>query len=57
MENASTRIENLERILRKLIEIYTLAPRSEAYQFRRWLDLAITETRCQIEKARLGSVH
>jgi hypothetical protein len=57
METRSTRIENLERILRELIEIHALAPGAPACQFRMWLALAITETRFQIEKMRMGTIH
>lgn len=56
MEARSTRIENLEHILRELMEIYALAPGAQT-QFRIWLGLAITETRFQIEKMRRGTIH
>ena len=57
MEIRRRRIENLERILRELMEIHALTPGAQAYQFRIWLDLAITETRFQIEKMRMETVH
>jgi hypothetical protein len=57
MATRSNRIENLERILRELIEIHSLASSTPACQFRMWLDLAITETRLQIERTRMGTVH
>lgn len=57
MEIRHGRIENLERILRELMEIHALAPGAQARQFRMWLDLAITETRFQIEKMRMETVH
>jgi hypothetical protein len=52
-----SRIENLERILRELLEIHALAPGAQACQFRLWLDLAISETRSQIEKMRMETIH
>ena len=57
MEISHRRIENLERILRELMQIYALAPGAQPCQFRMWLDLAITETRFQIEKMRMETVH
>ena len=57
MEVRHRRIENLEHILRELMEIHALAPGAQTYQFRMWLDLAITETRFQIEKMRIETVH
>ena len=57
MDVRHRRIENLERILRELLEIHALAPGAQAHQVRVWLDLAITETRSQIEKMRLETVH
>jgi len=57
MEIRHRRIENLERILKELIEIHALAPGAQACQFRMWLDLAITETRFQIERMRMETVH
>ena len=57
MEIRHTRIENLERILRELMEIHAMALGAQAYQFRMWLDLAITETQFQIEKMRMETIH
>lgn len=57
METRDRRTENLERILRELLEIHALAPGAQARQFRTWLDLAIEETRTQIEKMQLNTVH
>lgn len=57
METRDRRTENLERILRELLEIHALAPGAQACQFRTWLDLAIEETRTQIEKMQLSTVH
>ena len=57
MEVRHRRTESLERILRELLEIHALAPGAQAYQFRLWLDLAINETRAQIEKILRDTVH
>lgn len=57
MEIRNGRVENLERILRELMEIHALAPGARARQFRMWLDMAIEETRTQIEKMQTGTVH
>ena len=53
MEPRSRRIEKLEQILVELLEIHSLSPGGR----RAWLDLAITETRTQIEKIRAETVH
>jgi hypothetical protein len=57
MEVRDRRIGNLERILRELTEIHALAPGARACQFRMWLDLAIRETRTQIEKIQTATIH
>lgn len=57
MEVGNKRVENLERILRELLEIHAQEPAMQARQFRTWLDLAITEARSQLERMRLGTVH
>lgn len=57
MEVRDRRIENLERILRELLQIHAMAPGGQANQFRIWLDLAIVETQSQIEKMRMDTVH
>jgi len=57
MDVRDRRIENLERILRELVEIYALTPGARACQFRLWLDLAIKEARTQIEKIQTETVH
>jgi hypothetical protein len=57
MDVRRRRIESLERILRELLEIDALTPGVQAQRFRAWLDLAIAETRAQIEKTRAETVH
>lgn len=57
MQVRHNRIENLERILKELMEIHALAPGAQTCQFRIWLDLAISETRFQLEKMRIETVH
>lgn len=57
MEVRSRRVEKLERILKELMEIHALPDGAEPRQFRLWLDLAITETRTQLEKVRMETVH
>lgn len=57
MEVRSRRVEKLERILKELMEIQALSPGVQPQQFRLWLDLAITETRTQLEKVRMATVH
>lgn len=57
MEFRDRRIENLERILRELLEIHALAPGAQPRPFLLWLDLAITETRTQLEKVRMETIH
>jgi hypothetical protein len=50
-------IEKLERILEELLQIHALAPVARECQFQLWLDLAISETRTQIDRARLRTIH
>lgn len=57
MEATSRRVEKLERILKELMEIHALSPGVQPQQFRAWLDLAITETRTQLEKVKMQTVH
>lgn len=57
MEVTSRRVEKLERILKELMEIHALSPGVQPQQFRAWLDLAITETRTQLEKVKMQTVH
>jgi hypothetical protein len=57
MEIRLDRVQNLERILRELLEIHALAPASQGRQLHMWLDLAISEARSQLEKMRLETVH
>lgn len=57
MDVRHRRIESLERILRELLEIHALARGAQACRFRIWLDLAIEETRAQIEKTQVNTVH
>jgi hypothetical protein len=57
MEPRDNRIENLEGILRSLLDILALTPSSQPHHFRLWLDLAITETRAQLARAKSGTLH
>lgn len=57
MEPRDNRIENLERILRNLLDIVTLTPPSQPHHFRLCLDLAITETRALITRAKTETFH
>lgn len=57
MKASIGRIEKLERILKELLEIHELSPGAQPQQFRLWLDMAITETRTQLEKTRMQTVH
>jgi hypothetical protein len=50
-------VEKLELILQDLLRINAVAPVAEECQFQRWLDLAISETRTQIDRARTKTVH
>jgi len=57
MDIRNRSVEKLERILQDLLRINALAPVAEECQFQRWLDLAISETRTQIDRARLKTIH
>jgi len=57
MDVRNANVEKLERILQDLLRINALAPAAEECQFQRWLDLAISETRTQIDRARLKTIH
>lgn len=57
MDVRNTSVEKLERILQDLLRINALAPVAEECQFQRWLDLAISETRTQIDRAKQKTVH
>ena len=57
MDVRSARIEKLERILEELLQINALAPAMRECQFQIWLNLAISETRSQIDRVRLRTIH
>lgn len=57
MNVIDSRLDRLERILKELLEIHALSPTTPPPTLRTWLDLAIVETRSQIEKMRTGTVH
>lgn len=57
MDVRNTSVEKLERILQDLLRINALAPVAEECQFQRWLDLAISETRTQIDRAKRKTIH
>lgn len=57
MDARNRSVEKLEQILRDLLMINALAPVAEECQFQTWLDLAISETRTQIDRAKLKTVH
>lgn len=57
MEARDRHIENLERILRELMEIHALTLDARACKFRMWLDLAIKETRRQITRIHTETAH
>ena len=57
MDIRHMRIENLERMLVELLEIQAVASGAPSGRLHLWLDLAITETRSQIARARAQTVH
>lgn len=57
MNVIDSRLDRLERILKELLEIHALSPTTPPPTLRTWLDLAIVETRSQIEKMRTGTLH
>lgn len=57
MEIQDRRIQKLERILKDLMAIHAHPPGPQGDNVHLWLDLAIRETRTQIEKIRIESVH
>jgi hypothetical protein len=57
MEVRSRRLEELERILKDLMAMLALSPCEHQKQLRLWIDLAILETRSQLEMVRTETVH
>lgn len=57
MEVNGRRIQKLERILRELMDIHSQPLGPRASHVHMWLDLAIQETRTQIEKMRIETIH
>lgn len=57
MDVRNNNVEKLERILQDLLRINALAPVAEECQFQRWLDLAISETRTQIDRVKRKTLH
>lgn len=57
MEVNDRRIQKLERILRELMDIHSQPLGPRASHVHMWLDLAIQETRTQIEKMRIETIH
>jgi hypothetical protein len=57
MDVSERQIENLEQILKNLLSLVDLAQTTHPHHLHMWLDLAITETRAQIERARTETIH
>ncbi len=57
MDVSERQIENLEQILKNLLSLVALAQTTHPHHFHMWLDLAITETRAQIERAKMETIH